>query len=157
MRLLLWLMLLVLAVVAWLAFGLLRRRLFARRIDRARVDFARRRKTLEQQFFDAAATSGKPRGLAWKQCDFQDGLLLARDGATDELVGLVGATIGFQAIEGGGMEEVEAVGNLRAATAVFHWNGRHWTTQGRAIFNLEPHEVLDRYRDSLEPLSATSI
>ena len=80
-------------------------------------------------------------------------MLLARDRATGQLVALVGVTISFSAIEGGGMEDVEAVGNLRAATAVFNWNGRQWTTDGRAVFNLEPREVLDRYKDSLDPVS----
>ena len=51
------------------------------------------------------------------------------------------------------MEDVEAVGNLRAATAVFDWKGGDWTTQGRAVFNLEPHEVLERYGESLEPVT----
>jgi hypothetical protein len=69
------------------------------------------------------------------------------------LVALVGVTIGFEAIEGGGMEDVEAVGNLRAATAVFTHNGRDWTTTGRAVFNLEPREVLERYRSSLDPIA----
>lgn len=78
---------------------------------------------------------------------------MARDRANGELVGLVGVTISFEAIEGGGMEEVEAVGNLRAATAVFNWSGREWTTQGRAVFNLEPREVLERYRDSLDAIT----
>ena len=50
------------------------------------------------------------------------------------------------------MEEVEAVGNLRAATALFTHDGREWTTQGRAIFNLEPREVLERYKDSLDAI-----
>ena len=45
-------------------------------------------------------------------------MLLARDRANGELVGLAGVTIGFEAVDGGGMEEVEAVGNLRAATAI---------------------------------------
>jgi hypothetical protein len=69
------------------------------------------------------------------------------------LVGLVAVTIGFEAIEGGGMEEVEAVSNLRAATAVFTHNGRHWTTLGRAVFNLEPREVVVRYKDSLDAVA----
>ena len=77
---------------------------------------------------------------------------LSRDRANGAIVGLVGVTIGFEAVEGGGMEEVEAVGNLRAATAVFTHNGREWTTQGRAVFNLEPGEVVERYRESLEPV-----
>jgi len=102
------------------------------------------REVCRERFLAAASATGKPRGLAWKQCDLQDGLLLARDRATGELLALVGATISFAAIEGGGMEDVEAVGNLRAATAIFSWTGREWTTQGRAVFNLEPREVLER-------------
>ena len=50
------------------------------------------------------------------------------------------------------MEDVEAVGNLRAATAVLIWKKGQWTTEGRAVFNLEPREVLDRFKDSLDPL-----
>ena len=139
-------------VMLWLAWALIRPTLFAWRVQRALRDFVRRRERLEADFFRAAAESGKPRGLAWKQCAFQQGILLARDRANGELVGLVGVTIGFEAIEGGGMEDVEAVGNLRAATAVFTHNGIEWTTQGRAVFNLEPVEVLSRYRGSLDPL-----
>jgi hypothetical protein len=80
-------------------------------------------------------------------------MLMARDRANGELVALVGVTIGFEAIEGGGMEDVEAVGNLRAATAVFTWNGSDWTTGGRAVFNLEPREVVERYRENLDPVA----
>lgn len=98
-----------------------------------------------------ASASGKPRGLTWKSCAFQNGIIVARDRATGELVGLVGVTIGFEAVQGGGMEEVEAVGNLRAATAVFTHDGREWTTAGRVLFNLEPQEVLQRYGNILDP------
>ncbi|MEX2317642.1 MAG: hypothetical protein WD669_10860 [Pirellulales bacterium] len=149
----LWAFLLVLGVVAWIVFGTARRSLFARRVERARRRFEEQRDACQKAFLEAAAASGKPRGLAWKKCDLDDKLLVARDRSNGELLGLVGATISFEAIEGGGMEEVEAVGNLRAATAVFTFDGRDWTTQGRAVFNLEPHEVLERYRDSLDPLS----
>ncbi len=153
-RYLFWFTLFGLFVVAWLLWALLRPTLFARRVERALRQFVRNRSSLETKFFQTAAASGKPRGLAWKSCAFQDGVLFARDRANGELVGLVGVTIGFEAIEGGGMEDVEAVGNLRAATAVFTWNGREWSTAGRAVFNLEPHEVLERYRDNLDPVSA---
>ena len=145
-----WFFVFVLFVVAWLLWAVLRPSLFARRIERALRQFERERPELEKAFFQKAAATGKPRGLAWKECGFQPGLLLARDRANGELVALVAVTISFEAVEGGGMEDVEAVGNLRAATAVFHWNGRQWTTQGRAVFNLEPREVLERYRDSLD-------
>ena len=143
---------LAIGLFAWLGWAMLRPKLFARRVRRVEREFARDRKALEAKFFEAASRSGKPRGLAWKQCAFQDQVLLGRDRANGEIVGLVGVTIGFSAIEGGGMEDVEAVGNLRAATAVFTHNGREWTTQGKVIFNLEPREVLERYRESLVPV-----
>jgi hypothetical protein len=152
-RLLIWLLIFALFVVAWLIWALLRPTLFARRIQRALRDFVENRDKLEPLFFEKAASTGKPRGLAWKSCSFQSGLALARDRANGEVVGLVGVTIAFEAIEGGGMEDVEAVGNLRAATAVFTWDGNDWTTSGRAVFNLEPREVLERYRDNLDPVA----
>ena len=77
---------------------------------------------------------------------------MARDRANGDIVGLVGVSVSFEAIEGGAMEDVEAVGNLRAATAVFTHNGNDWATQGRVVFNLEPREVLTRYKSSLDAL-----
>jgi len=144
-----WLLVLATSLIAWLGWTAVRPKLFARRVRRVEREFERDRKDLESKFFQDASRSGKPRGLAWKQCAFQDGLLMGRDRANGEIVGLVGVTIGFEAVEGGGMEDVEAVGNLRAATAVFTHNGREWTTHGKAIFNLEPREVLERYGESL--------
>jgi hypothetical protein len=149
----LWFLAFLFVVVAWLVWALARPALFARRVARALKQFAKQRQKLEHEFVTAAAGTGKPRGLSWKECGFQPSVVLARDRANGEFVGLVGVTIRFEAIEGGGMEEVEAVGNLRAGTAVFHWNGREWSTQGRAVFNLEPREVLERYGDSLDPIS----
>ena len=152
LRIFFWLSAFVLLVVAWLVWALLRPAMFRRRTERTIQQFARDRDALEKAFFAAASASGKPRGLRWKKCAFQPGLLLARDRANGEFVGLVGVTIGFEAIEGGDMEEVEAVSNLRAATAVFTHNGQKWTTQGRAIFNLEPREALERYKNMLDAI-----
>ena len=151
-RLIFWFLLFVFLMLAWLAWAMLRPTLFTRHVERAIQQFVRNREALEAEFFKAAAASGKPRGLAWTQCAFQQGVLLARDRANGELVALVGVTIGFEAIEGGGMEDVEAVSNLRAATAVFTQSGGKWTTQGRTVFNLEPRETLERFKDSLDPL-----
>jgi hypothetical protein len=151
-KLLLWTVVPALVVVGLLLWVAARPAMFARRVDRARRQFARDRAGLESVFFAKAAASGKPRGLAWKSCAFQDGVVLARDRATSELVGLVGVTIGFEAIAGGGMEDVEAVGNLRAATAVFTYGGGAWTTSGRVVFNLEPDEVLERFGTELDPI-----
>jgi hypothetical protein len=69
--------------------------------------------------------------------------------ATGVLYALNGATISFEAIEGGGMEDVEAVGNLRSATAVFVYRDGEWTTDGRVIFNLEPAEAIERFDGAL--------
>jgi hypothetical protein len=152
LRFLFWLLLFAVAITAWLIWGRFRRALLIRRIDRARQDFTAHRAAFDEQFRVAAGATGKPRGLAWKKCELHGPLILARDRANGELIGLIAVTISFEALEGGGMEDVAAVGNLRAATAVFHWNSRGWTTQGRAVFNLEPREVLDRYADSLDPV-----
>jgi hypothetical protein len=153
LTLLFWSIVIAIAALAWLAWATLRPGAARRHNARAREQFDAHREECRQRFLAAASATGKPRGLAWKQCDLQDGLLLARDRATGELLALVGVTISFEAIAGGGMEDVEAVGNLRAATAIFAWNGREWTTQGRAVFNLEPREVLERYAKSLVPVS----
>ena len=63
----------------------------------------------------------------------------------------MGVTISFEAVLGGGMEDVEAVSNLRAATAVFNFDEqRQWYTEGRAIFNLNPTEAIQYYQANLE-------
>jgi hypothetical protein len=146
----LFLLFVLVLTIAWMAFGVFRRTRFSRQIDRARRQFSENRSFYEKLFYDAATASGKPRGLTWREANLDDRLILARDRANGELVGLVGVTISFDAIEGGGMEHVEAVGNLRAATAVFTHNGNDWTTLGRTIFNLEPREALARHRESLD-------
>ena len=147
-----WLLAFLFFLIAASAWAIVRPTLFTRRMERALQQFVRNQEKLEAAFFKAAAASGKPRGLEWTECAFQQGVVMARDRANGQLVGLRGVTIGFKAIEGGGMEEVEAVGNLRAATALFTHDGREWTTQGRVIFNLEPREVLERYKSSLDAI-----
>ncbi len=142
-----------LAVMAFVVGALLGGRVRAawRRstLAKARKEFHRQREHLEARFFQLAASSGKPRGLRWTRCDFEDDVAYARDRQTGELIAFVGVEIGFSAIEGGGMEEVEAVDDIRAATAVFQYD-RTWRTEGRAIFNLNPTEAIDRFQTNLE-------
>ncbi|MCA9261210.1 MAG: hypothetical protein KDA61_18470 [Planctomycetales bacterium] len=117
-------------------------------------DFLEGREASLEPFLETASSLGEPRGLRWEECRFHDGQRFAVDCATNELYALVGTTIRFSAIEGGGMEDVEAVSNLRCATAVFvHRNGQ-WTTDGRTVFNLEPDEAIVHFAGALEPLSA---
>ena len=120
---------------------------------RARKRFRQQRERLEARFFDLAAASGKPRGLRWTDIDFEDAVCFARDCEQGHLLALVAATISFEAVEGGGMEEVEAVGNLRAATALFHLEGKWWNTQGRVFFNLEPNEAISRFEGRMEQVT----
>jgi hypothetical protein len=119
---------------------------------RARELFARQRPQLEQAFFQAAAASGKPRGLRWKACEWEAGAEFARERATGRLAALVGVTIAFEAVEGSDMEGLPAVGNLRNASAVFFLHGGRWHTTGKALFNLNPDEVLDRFTNQYERL-----
>jgi len=137
----------IIAAVVWRP---VRSALRASRYERARREFHGCRERLEAKFFQIASASGKPRGLRWISCDFDDDVSYARDRRTGELCAFVAVTIGFEAVEGGGMEHVEAVGNLRAATAEFRLRAGRWQTDGRAIFNLNPTEAIDYYRDNLE-------
>ena len=72
---------------------------------RLRKDFHHKRERLEAKFYDLASHSGKPRGLEWTSCDFDDDVVYARDRSSGQLSAFVGVTISFDAIEGGGMED----------------------------------------------------
>jgi hypothetical protein len=147
-----WIAVLALAAAGLAVLGFWRRgrpgRVFARR-QAARDQFHVQRGELEADFLTAANATGKPRGLRWVACRFDPAVLFAADRPSGQLYALVGATVSFEAIEGGGMEEVEAVGNLRYATAVFVHRHGAWTTDGRALFNLEPAQALERFGEGL--------
>ncbi|HZZ81075.1 MAG TPA: hypothetical protein VFE62_21415 [Gemmataceae bacterium] len=119
----------------------------------ARVVFERDRSTLQAQFFATAAASGKPRGLRWTECQWNDLIEWVRDRQTGQLLALVGVTISFEAIEGGDMEGVAAVGNLRNASAVFAYDGGRWHTAGRAVFNLNPAEAVEHFKANYERIA----
>ena len=110
----------------------------AEQLARIQRDFHRQREQLEAKFIDRAAASGKPRGLTWTNVDFDDDVIYVRDRRDRSLKALVAIEVSFEAVEGGGMEEVEAVSNVRAATAEFLHDGTRWCTVGRVYFNLAP-------------------
>jgi hypothetical protein len=118
----------------------------------AQALFDRQRPKLEPEFFEAAAASGKPRGLRWKGLEWEPGAVFARERATGRLAALVGVTVQFEAIEGSDMEGLPAVGNLRNASAVFFFHAGRWYTTGKTLFNLNPDEVLARFGNQYEPL-----
>jgi hypothetical protein len=119
--------------------------------DAAR-SFKRQREVLEAKFFDLAAASGKPRGLRWIDIDWLDGVTYARDRQTGLLTAFVAVNIRFEAIPGGDMEDVVAVGNIRDGAAVFHFERGRWGTGGRTLFNMNPDDALTRLTAQFEPV-----
>lgn len=126
------------------------RRSATKSLQNARELFHLRREWLEAEFLTVASRSGKPRGLSWSDCEFQNEVAFARERNTGNLRALVGVTVSFEAVEGGGMEDNPNVGNLREATAVFRLDGTRWTTDGRTLFNLNPEEAILHFHKELE-------
>ena len=75
---------------------------------------------------------------------------MARERVGGQIVALVPVTVSFEAVEGGAMEGVEAVGTLRYATAVFAFERNHWTTAGATLFNMNPVEALDHFKQQYD-------
>ena len=119
-------------------------------LEQASRLFLQERMRLQRLFFKFASESGKPRGLLWKDGQWNELLAWARDKRTGQFLALAGVTISFEAKPGSDMEGIEAVGNLRNASAVFFFHDGQWQTVGRAVFNLNPDEVLERFKENYE-------
>ncbi len=143
----------LLAVIAFTAVPLARRwqRNEARRATKL---FHQQRELLEAKFFDMAQSNGKPRGLRWLDCDWFDTVTFARDRNSGLLAAFVGINIHFEAIEGGDMEGVAAVDTVRDAVALFHFHQGKWGTGGKALFNMNPQEAIERLVAQFDPLPA---
>src|SRR5438105_7625197 len=152
----LWLLpvVLLLGVVLWLLWRPLRSLGKDIQVERARELFILQRERLEAKFVTAASATGKPRGLRWKDCAFETAVELARDRQTGQLVALVPVTVQFEAIAGSDMEGLPAVGNLRNASAVFFFQRGQWLTVGKAIFNMNPEEVIAHFKNQYERVEA---
>ncbi|MFO0949227.1 MAG: hypothetical protein U1D30_25500 [Planctomycetota bacterium] len=107
------------------------------------------RERLEAKFFELAGSTENSKGLQWEDCDFHNEVSFVRDKSSGQLSAFVEVTIRFSAIAGGGMEHVQAVGNLRNATAVFHYHHGQWGTGGAALFNMNPTEAIARFNPSV--------
>jgi hypothetical protein len=142
------------AVVILAAFAPLLWRWWRRsRMRHAVRQFRLERESLEAKFFDLAAASGKPRGLRWAHCEWQRPVTFGRDVRSRLLTAFVSVEIHFEAIEGGDMEDVEAVSTIRDASAVFHFSNGHWGTGGKALFNMNPAEAIERLEGQFTPLT----
>jgi hypothetical protein len=122
-------------------------------VERARELFRLQRERLEAQFMKAAELTGKPRGLLWKDCQWENDVIFVRDRKSGQIAALVGVTIQFEAVPGGDMEGLPAVGNLRNASAVFYFTRGNWATVGRAVFNMNPGEALLHFKNQYESIA----
>lgn len=147
--------LIVLAVAVVLFVFLRHLRTFGSQVqfERAKELFRLQRERLEMLFIQAAAATGKPRGLRWADCQWDNNVVFARDRQNGQIAALVGVTIQFEAVEGSDMEGLPAVGNLRNASAVFYFHKGHWGTVGRAVFNMNPGEALEHFKNQYERLA----
>ena len=120
------------------------------------------RTTLQDSFFKICSESGRPRGLRWKKCEFEEESTFVIENHSLNLHALTPVVISFEAIPGGPMEDMEAVGNLRVGSALFVHTGENWGTRGDVIYNLNAKEAIEHYRDNytdfdLDSMSAKSV
>ena len=116
--------------------------------------FRMQREQLEAKFFDLARCRGIPRDLRWVECEWLPEVTWGRSVDDGMLTAFVGVNIRFEAIEGGDMEDVEAVGLVREAAAIFHFQNGRWGTGGRAMFNMDPRAAIDRLAGQYEPVTS---
>lgn len=144
-------------LMAWLFAKPLRLSRQLREAEGARVAFESQREALSRKFLEVASLSGKPRGLRWLAVEFGDHVRYARDRQTGLLAAFVGVNIRFEAIPGGDMEGVAAVGNIRDGAALFHYERGGWGTGGKTLFNVNPDEALVRFQAQFEPLPSPPV
>jgi len=141
-------------VIVGMVWRPLRRLGGAIQAERACELFMLQRERIEAQFLPAAAATGKPRGLRWVECAFEPTVVeFARDRKRRQLVALAPVTIRFEALPGSDMEGLPAVGNLRNASAVFFFQSGRWLTNGKAVFNMNPAEAVEHFKQQYEPIN----
>ncbi len=109
---------------------------------------------LQAEFFDAGENSGRPHGLRWLRCDWEEEYALVRDRISDEVVALAAVVLHLTPEPG----ETEAEANPtepRLGSAVFFHAAGRWQTVGKVVLNLRPGEVAVHYADQYEPLSGS--
>jgi hypothetical protein len=123
-------------------------------VHRAQEMFKLQRERLEAEFLRAAAATGKPRGLRWKDCQWESGVEFVRERRGGQIAALVGVTVRFEAVQGSDMEGLPAVGNLRNASAVFFFHRGQWHTVGKAVFNMNPDEAVAHFKNQYDRLAS---
>jgi hypothetical protein len=149
--------LLVIAICLLVGGALVWRPFFAARREARFAEacrgFHHQRERLEAKFVQLGTAGTKPEGPRWTDCYFDDDVAYARSRSTGELSAFVAVTIEMDDLDPRSSGAPDAVGNLRSATAVFRFDGDHWETDGRAIFNLTPTEAIHFYQRDLEMIA----
>jgi len=136
----------------------------------ARRRFHWEREHLEARFVDLAQAAHHRGTARWTDCEFDDAVSYVLNRCTGQFLALVAINVtlpGRKAISndllgsnvaGGaspGKAALPAARVIRSATAVFLFDGVHWTTDGSVIFNLNPMEAIRFYRHDLEVVGET--
>jgi len=119
------------------------------RLAEARRDFHWQRERLETKFVLLAQGHVQPGTPYWDECEFDNAVAYVRNRSTGELSAFVAIVVPIEEIQKAPAGLPEMAKTYRSATAVFRFNGRHWDTDGRAIFNLSPSETIRFYRRNL--------
>lgn len=119
------------------------------RFARAERSFHWQRERLEAKFVQLGLLGANPNADRWIDCDFDDAVSYARKRLTGRLSAYVGVTIMTASKDTGSFGGVSSADNCRAATAVFYFDNGRWDTDGQAVFNLSPTEVIQFYRREL--------
>ncbi len=142
------------ALLGMIAIAVLWRPLLASwretRFAEACRDFHRHRERLEAKFMILGMTGNRPAEDRWNDCCFDDDVAYARSRASGELSAFVAVTIHLDVPSDSLILETDMDGTSCAATAVFRFDGSHWDTDGRAIFNLTPTEAIHFFERDLE-------
>lgn len=140
-------LLLLVAVIRWLRhFG------EVVQAERARELFRLQHERFEEALLKAASEKGKPRGLRWVSCLITGDALLVRDTSLNKIVAMVPVEVRFEPAPGSDMEDVPAAHEPRPTTAIFAFSKGEWLTEGRVIFNLDPHQTVRQSAGHYEEL-----
>ncbi len=113
-------------------------------------DFHLQRERLEAKFMILGMIEDRAVEDRWSDCRFDDDVAYARSRASGELSAFVAVTIRLDEPSNPVMIESDLGDPSCEATAVFRFDGRHWDTEGRAIFNLTPTEAIHFFERDLE-------
>ncbi len=108
------------------------------------------RERLEAKFIQLAERRNLADSVHWEDAEFGDEVAFVRHRTSGELSAFVPLTVGMSDYDLSLVEASDLIGNLRVATVVFRFDGKHWDTDGRAMLNLKPDEAIRLYHRELE-------